>query len=85
MLEQHRKIHEGFRENMLPTLERELKQSNYSEEAVSHFLGVCSGWLIGHTLTEDMSITGKDRITVGETFLPTRSRKISKRSSPNFF
>ncbi len=59
MLEQHRKIHEGFRENMLPTLERELKQSNYSEEAVSHFLGVCSGWLIGHTLTEDMSITGK--------------------------
>lgn len=58
-LEQHRKIHEGFRENMLPTLERELEQSNYSEEAVSHFLGVCSGWLIGHTLTEDMSITGK--------------------------
>lgn len=59
MLEQHRKIHEGFRENMLPTLEAELEQSNYSEEAVSHFLGVCSGWLIGHTLTEDMAITGK--------------------------
>lgn len=61
MLEQHRKIHEGFREYMLPTLEKELIQSNYSDEAVSHFLGVCSGWLIGHTLTEDMSITGKNQ------------------------
>lgn len=60
MLEQHRKIHEGFRECMLPTLEKELEQCDYSDEAVSHFLGVCSGWLIGHTLTEDMSITGKN-------------------------
>lgn len=60
MLEQHRKLHEGFREYMLPTLEKELEQSDYSDEAVSHFLGVCSGWLIGHTLTEDMSIAGKN-------------------------
>ena len=28
--------------------------SNYS-----HFLGVCAGWLIGHTLIEDHAITGK--------------------------
>lgn len=61
MLEQHRKIHEGFREDMLPTLEKELEQSNYSDDAVSHFLGVCSGWLIGHTLTEDMAIAGKNQ------------------------
>lgn len=26
---------------------------------MEHFLGVCAGWLIGHTLTEDMAITGK--------------------------
>ena len=26
---------------------------------MDHFLGVCAGWLIGHTLTEDLSITGK--------------------------
>lgn len=58
-LEQHRRIHEDFSGNMLPTLEKELEQSNYSDEAVAHFLGVCSGWLIGHTLTEDMAITGK--------------------------
>lgn len=55
-LEQHRRIHQNFREKTLPALEQELEQTNYSPEAVNHFLGVCAGWLIGHTLTEDMAI-----------------------------
>lgn len=58
-LEQHRRLHEGFRENTLPALEQELEQSEYSPDAVEHFLGVCAGWLIGHTLTEDVAIAGK--------------------------
>lgn len=58
-LERHRRIHKGFCENTLPALEQELEQSNYAPDAVDHFLGVCAGWLIGHTLTEDLSITGK--------------------------
>ncbi|NBI63211.1 response regulator [Clostridiales bacterium] len=58
-LEQHRQIHTGFRENTLPSLEQELEQTDYSSDAVDHFLGVCAGWLIGHTLTEDLSIVGK--------------------------
>ena len=58
-LAQHRQIHKGFRENTLPALEQELEQTEYSQEAMEHFLGVCAGWLIGHTLTEDLSITGK--------------------------
>lgn len=58
-LEQHRRIHKSFRENTLPTLEQELEQTGYSADAVDHFLGVCAGWLIGHTLTEDLSIIGK--------------------------
>lgn len=58
-VEQHRRIHKGFRENTLPALEQELEQTNYSQDAMEHFLGVCAGWLIGHTLTEDQSITGK--------------------------
>lgn len=58
-LEQHRKIHQGFREDTLPSLEKELERCDYSEKAVEHFLGVCIGWLISHTLTEDLSITGK--------------------------
>lgn len=58
-LEQHRLIHKGFRENTLPALEQELERTGYAPDAVNHFLGVCAGWLIGHTLTEDLSITGK--------------------------
>lgn len=58
-LEHHRAIHSGFRDHTLPTLEKELERSGYSPEAVDHFLGVCSGWLIGHTVTEDQAIVGK--------------------------
>lgn len=58
-LEQHKRVHKGFRENTLPALEQELKRTEYSPDAVDHFLGVCAGWLIGHTLTEDRAITGK--------------------------
>lgn len=57
-LETHRHIHEEFRENTLPVLERELKETDYAPDAVNHFLGVCAGWLIGHTMTEDQAITG---------------------------
>lgn len=57
--ETHRRLHDNFRKKTLPALERELQQSGYSEDAINHFLGVCSGWLIGHTLTEDRAITGK--------------------------
>lgn len=57
--EMHKRIHNNFRKNTLPALERELEQTKFSEEAVSHFLGVCAGWLLGHTLTEDQAITGK--------------------------
>lgn len=67
--EKHREIHRGFRENTLPALEQELAQTDYAPDAVEHFLGVCAGWLIGHTLTEDFSITGKG-VGRWETLLP---------------
>ncbi len=69
-LEQHRRLHKGFRENTLPALERELEELDYSPDAVEHFLGVCAGWLIGHTLTEDVAITGK-RMKKQMNLLPT--------------
>lgn len=68
-LEEHRRIHRGFRERTLPALEQELEQTDYAPEAVEHFLGVCAGWLIGHTLTEDQAITGK-RARIWEHLLP---------------
>ena len=57
-LDTHKRIHQEFREKTLPILEKELEQTDYSENAVEHFLGVCAGWLMGHTLTEDHAITG---------------------------
>lgn len=57
--ETHRRLHDNFRQKTLPALEKELAQSSFSPEAIDHFLGVCAGWLLGHTLTEDRAITGK--------------------------
>ena len=68
-LERHRAIHRGFRENTLPALEQELERTGYTQEAVNHFLGVCAGWLIGHTLTEDRAIAGEQQ-SLWEGLLP---------------
>ena len=68
-LEDHRRIHRSFREHTLPALEQELERTDYAPDAVEHFLGVCAGWLIGHTLTEDQAITGK-RTSSWESLLP---------------
>ncbi len=54
----HRRLHDTFRKKTLPEIEKELAMTDYSAEAVRHFLGVCAGWLIGHTLTEDRAIVG---------------------------
>ena len=56
--ETHRRLHDIFRQKTLPEIEKELMLTKYSPEAVDHFLGVCAGWLIGHTLTEDRAIKG---------------------------
>lgn len=58
-IEMHKRLHKDFRESSLPALEKELRQEDYSPSAIGHFLAVCAGWLIGHTLTEDMAITGE--------------------------
>lgn len=55
----HKRLHDDFAQQTLPSLVSELEESNYSMKAVRHFLGVCIGWLTGHTLIEDHAITGK--------------------------
>lgn len=67
--ETHRRIHDNFRLNTLPALEGELMRTNFSKDAVSHFLSVCAGWLVGHTMIEDRAITGK-AISTWEDLLP---------------
>lgn len=55
----HKRLHDDFREKTLPALEREMEEMKYSTESIRHFLGVCIGWVISHTLTEDLAISGK--------------------------
>jgi len=59
-LEQHRRIHRRFSRDALPMLEQELQRNNYSQKSLEHFWGVCAGWLISHTMTADLAITGQD-------------------------
>lgn len=55
----HKSLHDNMRDNLLPALEKELEEQQYSVEAVQHFLGICVGWLNGHIMIEDHAITGR--------------------------
>lgn len=55
----HKRLHDDMRYKTLPALEKDLTESNYSQEAIHHFLGICLGWLTAHILIEDRAITGK--------------------------
>ena len=77
-LERHRSIHRSFRENTLPALEEEMERTGYSADALNHFLGVCAGWLIGHTLTEDQAIRDGGKST-WEDMLPEEEQDAIKK------
>ncbi len=75
-LETHRRIHKDFRERMLPALEHELELTDYSETSIHHFLGVCAGWLIGHTLIEDRMIVSGEPMKHWEKLLPEEEQAV---------
>jgi len=62
--ETHRRLHNNFRQRTLPALERELEQTGYSPDSVSHFLGVCAGWLIGHTSKWETILPEEEQIAM---------------------
>lgn len=55
----HKRLHDDFRNGTLPALEKEMEETKYSLESIRHFVGVCIGWVVAHTQTEDLAITGK--------------------------
>lgn len=57
----HKRLHDNFRNDTLPALEQELEDTQYSVESIRHFLGVCIGWVIAHTSTEDLAIAGRTK------------------------
>ncbi|MDE5931470.1 MAG: bacteriohemerythrin [Lachnospiraceae bacterium] len=57
--EVHKRLHDDMRYKTIPALEKDLTESNYSQESIQHFLGICLGWLTTHIQIEDRAITGK--------------------------
>lgn len=49
----HKRLHDDLRDKKLPALEEEMEESDYSEEAVGHFIGNSIGWLTGHIMIEE--------------------------------
>lgn len=76
----HKRQHDVFRKDTLPRIEKELESTAYSPEAVEHFLGVCAGWLIGHTLTEDRAIIG-EAVSMWEGLLPDEQQAALKETT----
>lgn len=54
----HKHLHDDMRYKTLPALEKDLTESNYSQEAIHHFIGICVGWLTAHIIIEDRAIAG---------------------------
>lgn len=75
-LQTHIRIHKDFRDTTIPALQKELEQTEYSEESVNHFLGVCAGWLIGHTLIEDQAIVSGEEVKQWEKLLPEEEQEV---------
>lgn len=57
--EMHKKLHDDMRCKTLPALEKDLLESDYSQESIHHFIGICLGWLTAHIMIEDRAIIGK--------------------------
>lgn len=72
----HRRLHDTFRKKTLPEIQKELEQTNYSDDAVEHFLGVCAGWLIGHSLIEDHAIVSGENVKQWENLQPEEEQAV---------
>lgn len=56
---EHKREHDKFRDEVIPSLERYLEQSHYSQKAVNRLTGVVLTWLVNHVAREDMAIVGR--------------------------
>lgn len=57
--ERHKKIHDDLKNNLLPSMEKELEENDYSMDTVRHFLGICAAWLTTHIMGEDQAIMNR--------------------------
>lgn len=57
--DKHKQTHDNMRDIVIPALEKEMEEENYSEKSIQHFMGVCIGWLNAHIMVEDLAIANK--------------------------
>ena len=57
--EDHKLLHDNWRNIILPALERDLEASDFSPDSVRRFLGMCIGYISTHIIMEDRAITGE--------------------------
>lgn len=57
----HKRIHDCMRDVTIPALEKQMEDSDYSQQSVEHLAGVCAAWLSSHIMLEDQAIVGRTR------------------------
>lgn len=81
--ENHKRIHDNMREVTIPSLEKQMYMTDYSEESVIHFAGVCAAWLSAHIMLEDQAIVGKTKSQWG-TNINSDAMSILKNNAETF-
>lgn len=71
---QHKAVHDGMRDIILPKMCSDVERAHYSDKAVIKFLDICEKWLSRHIL-------GHDRELVKWTEEPGTSEKASSEPS----
>ena len=54
--ENHKIVHDGMRDKIIPRLSSYLEVSDYSDESVESFLTICEKWLHKHILGQDREL-----------------------------
>lgn len=81
--ENHKRIHDSMREITIPALEKQMVRTNYSEQSVEHFAGVCAAWLTAHIMFEDQAIIGKVK-SVWEKEIGGNALSVLQKHAENF-
>ncbi len=55
----HKRLHDKMKDDLLPSIEKELEETSYSKESIQKFIGVFLAELISHVSTDDLAIVGR--------------------------
>lgn len=53
---EHKLVHDGMRDRILPRMHTQLEKSGYSSESVEQFMRICEKWLTKHIIGQDRDL-----------------------------